>query len=285
MLSVLLKKLKSDILSSPPTAISLKPFQEPIVVKILSGEGFSYESVTAIETLVESFFQKCQIQKLKERELHFSEIKSKKILLIIPGASDLSKITLSLEQQREIDVFCKKGLIKILAVCAGAFFVSKNIIYSGSLKKSVKDVSLFDGSCVGPAFDDEADGWKISAQKLLLCSPKKEERGYLTYIGGGYFVPDDTLKENVHYQVLSRYLDREGEPVASLSCCPLERHSNAVLIGPHIEYSSTTHAFKTLREAFPLKLEKIDGILDKLSSSASFRVRFIQRHFEVLGLR
>ena len=270
MLSVLLKKLKSDILSSPPTAISLKPFQEPIVVKILSGEGFSYESVTAIETLVESFFQKCQIQKLKERELHFSEIKSKKILLIIPGASD---------------VFCKKGLIKILAVCAGAFFVSKNIIYSGSLKKSVKDVSLFDGSCVGPAFDDEADGWKISAQKLLLCSPKKEERGYLTYIGGGYFVPDDTLKENVHYQVLSRYLDREGEPVASLSCCPLERHFNAVLIGPHIEYSSTTHAFKTLREAFPLKLEKIDGILDKLSSSASFRVRFIQRHFEVLGLR
>lgn len=285
MHSVLLKKLKSDILSSPPTGLSLKPFHDPIVVKILSGDGFSYESIAALETLVVSFFQKCEIQKLKEKDLHFSEIKFKKILLIIPGASDLSKITLSLEQQREIDVFCKKGLIKILAVCAGAFFVSKNIIYNGSIKKSVREVSLFDGSCIGPVFDEEMDGWKISAQKILLCSPRNEESGYLTFLGGGFFVPSDTLKENIHYKVLSRYLDREGEPVASISCCPLENQFNAVLIGPHLEYSSITDAFRTLRDAFPHKSEKIESILQKLSSTELFRSKLIKQHFEVLGLR
>lgn len=173
-------------------------FEEPVVVKILSGEHFSHESVQALAKVVSVFFSFLEVQKLTEADLHFKELGKRKVLLIFPGASDLRKISLTIKQQEEINLHARTGNIKVLAVCAGAFFASESIIYDDQKRHEEKKLCLFKGSSCGPAFQSEDPRWNISSEQISLQNHQDVERGHVTMIGGGFlFLHQNLLKEKI----------------------------------------------------------------------------------------
>lgn len=260
-------------------------FDEPVIVKILSGEHFSHESVQALTRVVAGFFCSFEIQKVKEEELHFKELGKRKILLVFPGASDLKQINLSTKQQEEINLYALGGMIKVLAVCAGAFFASETIIYDTQKRHEGKKLSLFKGACCGPAFESQDPKWIISAQQLSLES-QRGNTGYGTMIGGGFFAPSSKLMENRDYCVISRYVSLPGTPIAALTCLPgVDEEFNVALVGPHLEYEATDESFFFLKKAFPDKGPLVDTITTHLSQSCLFRKDFFHVIFSRLGFR
>jgi len=261
-------------------------FQEPVVVKILSGEHFSHESVKALANIVSKFFKILEIQKVKEQELHFKELGKRKILLILPGASDLRAIDLSLEQQALINLYAAHGAIKVLAVCAGAFYASKSIIYHGEERHSDKQFFLFRGSACGPAFMGDDPKWNISSQSISLEGVIPRETGYATFIKGGFFVPDPQLIEGKDYFVLSRYEKLPARPIAALAClCCATSDFHAVLMGPHVEFNAEDESFDSLKTAFAHKATLVEKIVEDLHITASFRMHFFQQVFSRLGFK
>lgn len=185
-------------MSSAVSKSTFIKFQEPVVIKILSGEHFSHESVQALAKVASIFFSFVEIQKIKEEDLHFKELGKRKILLIFPGAADLKKISLTIEQQEEINLHARTGSIKVLAVCAGAFFASESIIYEDQKRHEEKKLCLFKGSSCGPAFQSEDPRWTISSQQISCEIHREVENGYVTMIGGGFFfLHQNLLKEKI----------------------------------------------------------------------------------------
>jgi glutamine amidotransferase-like uncharacterized protein len=268
-----------------PSTISPR-FQEPVVVKILSGEHFSHESVRALAHIVSKFFTTLELQNVKEQELHFKELGSRKILLIIPGASDLKAIDLSLEQQAVINLYAGLGAIKVLAVCAGAFYASKSIIYLGEKRHSEKKFFLFGGSACGPAFMGEDPKWNISSQSVSLEGVMPRETGYATFINGGFFVPDSQLIEGKDFVTLSRYEKLPAQPIAALACLPgVNGNFHAVLMGPHLEFDAQDECFESLKTAFAHKATFVEKVVEDLHATSEFRRHFFQQVFSRLGFK
>jgi glutamine amidotransferase-like uncharacterized protein len=261
-------------------------FDEPVVVKILSGENFSHESVQALANVVANVFFSCEIQKVQEDELHFKEMGKRKILLIFPGATDLKKIKLSKEQQEEINFYAIGGMIKVLAVCAGAFFASQTIIYQAQKRHEEKTLCLFRGSCCGPAFESPEPKWTLSAQLLSLEDTCAEKKGYATMIGGGFFVPSATLVKDRDYCVISRYLELPSAPIAALACLPgVDDSFHAALVGPHVEFEGFDESFLSLKKACVEKAAVVDDITGRLSQTFSFRKDLFHHIFFRLGFK
>lgn len=261
-------------------------FQEPVVVKILSGEHFSHESVQALGKVATIFFSILELQKLNEEDLHFKELGTRNILLIFPGAAELKKISLTVEQQEEINLHARTGNIKVLAVCAGAFFASESIIYDDQKRHEDKKLCLFKGSSCGPAFPSEDPRWTISSQQISCEFRPEEEKGYVTMIGGGFFLPSPKLVEGKDYCVISRYSTLPGAPIAALTCIPnSEGNFNVALIGPHAEYEGYDECFFFLKQGFPDKALKVDQITQDLSGSSSFRKHLFHFIFSRLGFK
>ena len=261
-------------------------FQEPVVVKILSGEHFTNESVIALAKVAESFFASLEIQHLKEQELHFQELGAKKILLILPGATDLKAIALTHEQQEQINCYALSGSIKVLAVCAGAFFASKTISYNGNIRHADKKLTLFKGASCGPAFPSEDPRWKLSAEEISLEQFDEQRQGFAAMIGGGFFVPDSKLTENKDYTIVSRYLTLPSKPIAALTCVPgEEKQFHVALIGPHAEFEGDDESFKALKIGFSDKAHQIDQITHDLRTTTRFRKELFYQVFSRLGFK
>lgn len=260
--------------------------EEPIVAKVLCGDHFSYESVQSLVKIVSLYFTAVELQKCTEQELHFKEIGKKKILLILPGATDLKQIELSEEQQETINTYTKNGLIKVLAVCAGAFFASQSITYYGQKRHEDKKLDLFKGVCYGPAVPLKDPQWKITTGEISLEDAIEPSSGFVTMIGGGAFIPLETHREGREYHVISRYLTLPDRPIAALACVTKNsREYHAVLIGPHVEYDSSDPCFISLKQGFPHRGDEIDAITTDLSKSDSFRKDIFEKVFSLLGLK
>jgi glutamine amidotransferase-like uncharacterized protein len=269
-----------------PSLTILPSFQEPVVVKILSGEHFSHESVKALVHIVSKFFNKFELQKVKEHDLHFKELGNRKILLIIPGTSDIKAIDLSLEQQELINLYAAHGAIKVLAVCAGAFYASKSLIYNGERRHSDKQFFLFRGSACGPAFMGDDPKWNISSQSISLEGIIPRETGYATFIKGGFFIPDPELIEEKDYFVLSRYEKLPARPIAALACLSCAKSDfHAVLMGPHVEFDAEDESFESLKTAFAHKAPCVEKIVEDLHTTTAFRLHFFQQVFSRLGFK
>ena len=274
----------ASALSSNPAG-SLKVFKEPVVVKVLSGPHVSLESSEALCALHSLFFEKIEIQKVEEKDLHFKELGTRKILLVFPGALHLSDLNFSKAQQEEIKRLCEGGMIKIVAVSGGAFFVSKEIVFQKQRKINHRKMVLFDGICYGPAFSHDEGSWDASAEKVKVIAEKKISSGFATMIGGGFFIPSSELKEGADFEVLAKYEELEGEPIAAIACLPHQGEFNALLIGAHFEYEHHDHAFNVIAKLAPEKERGIDEVVTKLFSSTEFRHQSFLRFLTKLGFR
>ncbi|PCI91693.1 hypothetical protein COB11_08230 [Candidatus Aerophobetes bacterium] len=131
-------------------------FNNPAIIKILRGLNFSHESSTGLEETLRKLFNErtTVFQVVDEESLQFKEIESQipiNTLLVLPGAPSISKWKFSDETLERIQRYYDSGLLKIIAVCVGAFFCSRHVVYQE--KKGTESlINIFKGSCVSPAY-------------------------------------------------------------------------------------------------------------------------------------
>ena len=256
-------------------------FEEPVIMKILSTPALFSESIDGITMMMSRLFRSIHFQTFTEENLDFKERGSSKILLVLPDAKSASEIKLSEALQQKIHEFCHQGVIKILGICAGAFYLAKNIEYQKEKVHHPRTFTLFDGTALGPIEPHEASGWKLSAQKIHLCTTKEE--GFSTMLGGVFFVPSDAQSDSKPLA----YIEKEGQQQAVAVATHKDIHGQwgAVLLGTHLEFESTSKGFYDLKQFFPFKRKEIEEIQENLKESKEFRLCAMHSFLAELGFK
>jgi glutamine amidotransferase-like uncharacterized protein len=259
-------------------------FTEPVIVKIFSGTRVSYESVKGLTNVIQTLFKHPMIETIEEESgLHFRDIDlTMKTVVVLPGARTTREWNFTSEQKKEMQSLCERGLIKVLLVCAGAFYASETVVYNQQSKEKDSSFSLFKGACVGPAFQTKE---KFDIQVEPVTVPCGEGNIVINVVmnGGGYFVPP-AKEEN--YEVLARYKSIEKEPIAALACQPNKDGTyNAVLVAPHFEHDEDTIDFESLERMFPDQKGNFTSMAKKLNHSRLFRLAAMQGFFEKMGCK
>lgn len=268
-------------------------FRQPVLVKIL-GEPLASESSPCLVRRIRDLFANPTIQVVRDsKDLNFTEMEAggeygpywrgKKKLVVFPGSRDLKLWTFNEETQRKLQKYCELG-VKVLGICAGAFFCSEQIIYGGSVKDHPeKYVSFFRGTCEGPAFPDNVKEGGIQLQTQLMNVAGRV--GHVVMGGGGFFTPNPDLKDH-DYEVLATYPSLDRAPPAAIACLPNKNRGeegtyNAVLIGPHLEHGEED--LEPLHPLFPhLDIREMQK---KLRESELFRLEALKDFFVKMGFK
>ena len=256
-------------------------FNSPAVIKIMKGNFFDVQSSTELSRVLTQLFDEkvCRFEYIKEIELNFEQ-KSVPTLLVLPGSTSISKWSFSKDQQKQIQSLYESGVLKIIGVCAGAFYSSREVVYGGA-QGTRSLVDIFKGACVGPAYEGNAPAiGRVTVQIKPLLIKESGQLCNATMNGGGYFdlggVEDKEL-------VKVKAVYESGQP-AVISCTPKPgMEPGAVLMGPHLEYDSSSDAFTTFKEAFPLRKDEFEKMQEKLRCHDMERVEFLADLIADLG--
>lgn len=273
------------------STIGLFPrFLDPINIQILRGSRFSLESSQGLEVLLNTLFPQGNIQALDVEQLKFSEKPPKQTLLVLPGSIDIKTWQIPEIEQKSIECLCKNGMLKVLGVCAGAFYVSQEIVYDGVKKvHDNRSIQLFKGSCSGPFLTHSQPSElsiRVRVEQIFVDHKPLD----VAVNGGGWFIPDSDLVQGRDYVVLANY-DNEERSIAAVACVPASSESNynALLIGPHFEYEKKN--FQALAAWLPEhqvadnKKEALAKMGERIEASLDARIQAMHFFLSKLGFK
>lgn len=259
-------------------------FDEPVVVKLLSTPRLCEESIHALSSLIHKLFKIVDLQTCTEETLHFKERSYTKILLVLPDALSASQIKLSRAVEEEIKRHCLEGSVKVLGVCAGAFYLSDKVEYEGLEMDHSRYLTLFDGIAKGPLYVEDETKWKLQAQKVKILAT--QALGCAVALGGTFFSPKEAQTPSSDFKVLATTLDKDEEkPIALASCKDARGFFSALLLGTHFEFEATEQGLKNLKQFFPSKKGEIEKIQHSLTETKEFRLCAMQGFLQELGFR
>ncbi|MCH9630911.1 MAG: hypothetical protein S4CHLAM37_09210 [Chlamydiia bacterium] len=260
-------------------------FNNPAVVKIMRGLNFSHESSIGLEATLRKLFNErtTDFQIHDEDSLHFREIESDipiDTLLVFPGAPSISKWKFSDVLQHRIQKYYDNGLLKVVGVCAGAFFCSRHVVYR-ERKGTESLINIFKGTCKGPAYRGNEPAYgraNIRVEPLTLLDRKVT--CHVTMNGGGYFEIDPESEPVVDVKAV---YEHSKEP-AIIACRPHpDRPHGAVFMGPHFEYGAQSEAFHSYETLFPEVKGDLAQMRKKLALSEDLRMEALTGYIEELG--
>lgn len=253
-------------------------FSSSPLVKILSGSHVSLESALGLEHLLRALFPQGEFQTCNEVEMRFDG-EARRILLVLPGSSEMKNWNFTQTQQELIDRLCRIGTLQILSVCAGSFYISRTIVYQG--EERVLDhryLKLFQGACVGPIVKkQDPHDLEIALGEISIGQQKVE----VPINGGGHFLPDAVLQSGVDYEALAHYSDGT---IPAIACMPRRGENpgyNAVLVGPHFEYEGKN--FIGLRGVLPSHWDRLTEMATRVERSAQERLMAMHGFLQKLG--
>lgn len=175
-------------------------------------------------------------------------------LLIFPGGRDVPyQAALQGEGNRKIRAFVEQGG-SFLGICAGAYYGCGSVEFDKGGELEVagdRELAFFRGVGRGPAYGPGTYvyGSEAGARAALISDERGGEVMRSYYNGGCYF---DEVASHPDVEVLSRYLDLEGEPPAIIKI-PVGR-GVAILSGVHLETRATyLVAEEMARELLPFE--------------------------------
>lgn len=258
-------------------------FEEPVVIKLLSTPLVSFECVEALAQMMRKLFLSLEIQKCTEESLDFTETSSKKILLVLPDAMSVSHIKISAALQERIKFLCKEGHVKILGVCAGAFYLSQDVEYKGVKIEHTRVLTLFSGLTQGPFYVEEKE-WEIRAERVQILATQKF--GSVTVIGGASFVPKQTQDHEIDSKPLALCETKTGNHVVALATSRDKAGIfSTLLLGSHFEFEAQHSGFSCLKTSFPEKKESVEKIQHALAESKDFRLCAMHGFLQELGFK
>jgi glutamine amidotransferase-like uncharacterized protein len=236
-------------------------------ILIYNGKGANYTSAKAL-------FEQCCLHSSKkyvvrytaEEELQGTDwLHSTKTLIMGGGSPTEWAKALGDETLKKIQSFVFEGGT-FCGVCAGAYFASETSIFLD--KKTVRPYPLFSGQSLGPLFSsfenyNDRSPETAKATKITL-NGKDEDSGYLFYLGGPSFTPNNQQDTTV----LASFCNTPCPAPAII------RHTFGkgivVLSGVHPEFSGRDHD-PNLCDSLPMK-----NIIYTLLQSETFRQKTLQ---------
>lgn len=239
----------------------------PVSVQILSGSHFCPQSIDGLSRLIGECLKNAKICQVTESELELGT-KETRQLLVIPGAPSTQQWDLREDQQTQIHALCSSGDLRVICVCAGAYFASRQVVYEEKIKKP-GCLQLFQGTCKGPFLQGIQIGeMQIKGSKVPVC-----------FNLGGTFLPDPSLEEGKDYVELGRYPDNS---LAALACQPQKDGTyGAILLGPHLEY--TQEHFQSLSRADPSHEKQLLDMGRVMEQSSNERCLVMRKFLGQLG--
>ncbi len=173
------------------------------------------------------------VSSIQSKQLIRSDWEEETDLLIMPGGRDVPfDIKLRGEGNRRIRQFIEQGGA-YLGICAGAYYGCKKVEFDVGQPlevQGVRELVFFPGVASGPAFGPGTFRYGTEwGTKAALISYQNDS--LRTYFNGGCTFVD--AEAHTHVDILSRYLEIEGEPPAIIKLGIGK--GNVILSGVHFE--------------------------------------------------
>lgn len=238
----------------------------------------SHESSHGLKSLVHSVFKEgyatcedCSFTDFRLSEKDFEG--DKKVVLVFPGARSCSEWTFTQDQMQSIKNNVVLNRLKLIGVCAGAYFLSKHSVYNASDKTIAKtrELGFFHGSCIGPVLPDNVfETGKMNIKLISILSEEDRRVQDVALNGGGYFCPE---KGSDDYVVVGRFHERnlqsEGKDVAMICCHKVNEGErltySAFLSSCHLEEDTIPSIFSSSND--PLLRQSNQKLADPLNKS------------------
>lgn len=247
----------------------------PSKIRLFCGDqehkGVSIESLRALEKSIQGVYSKSLLALCYDRQMIASEWGERDLLVFPGGKCSEWNALLSQNQQKNIFRWFNRGG-RVLGICAGGYYCSNESEYQLNLMQKmscIRQISLFPGKCIGPAYSSQIRIVKVRWEK-------NQKEGYVAIIGGGCFIPADKNIQG-EYAVLARYIEEPAaNEIAVVSC--RKGTGRAVLSGPHWEFGQ--EHLEDLKSLFPI--EEINQMQQQLAESAAFRRKCFKYMLEEL---
>ncbi|WWC68621.1 biotin-[acetyl-CoA-carboxylase] ligase [Kwoniella pini CBS 10737] len=209
-------------------------------------------------------------------------------LLVIPGGRDLpfvEELTIKRKVTKRIKEYVDEGG-RYLGICAGAYFGTSQVKFDvgGSMEVTGnRDLAFFPGSSEGPTYP----GFQYASENgsravSLFLEPSSSSSNsthrsidHVYYNGGGHFILPSPTPSNT--QVLARYADVEGEPIAAV--LTKNGKGKSVLCSLHPEYPLNDPPAR-------LAINKLEHPpeVEEIEASDKARIEWVEELLLLLGL-
>lgn len=237
-------------------------------VKIYKDSGVSAESFYHTIKSLRKFTTK-NIEAISKNEIiHQNNIFENTALFILPGGADLPYCKdLNGAGNKRIKEFITEGGC-FLGICAGAYYASSAIIFAENSAFEIKgkrELALYEGISIGPAFGDYYYNSHKGAKAITVCNFTNitgniNNKINLFYNGGGYFSEKHEKKEvKQKFNIIASYYSNSMPAIISF------KYGKGKILLSHLHFEY---------DPFLLKSNDIDitSLINKLKETNEERI-------------